>query len=765
MKQSNAPLTLVNHLRVEDEIIHSDRTWATISEDNNLNFKDTIQLYQHQRTTIKSMADVEDARVASVFSNKYAGLTTGHVKIETSAMILSEPFGSGKTVMVLGLMLLRPIPRAVAMHLNALVIIPPKNRWANNVNALTYSHEIIRKFTGPRALIRVNLIVVGSAVLTQWENAIRDFTHLRVFVVGDYYKLVQLRTMITNHVLSAKYDVVLLKNGKVTGNIDQLGEGPRRDYRSMISVVGELTTSQCWARVVYDDFDTITIPPGSCAINALFTIYVSASAEQSAQRTIVKRPVQVTFANITEAIMASGVPLSAVAADPALTTTFNVRNEATYIEDSIRIPIINGFRYVYANPDDNYIRLLGVMGDGDAERIMEMLNGDAVSTAASELGLTTTSVADIFQRMLNDKYDRYIHAQKVLETIHTAKARLEEHIEREDGRIEDPRHPPRQHTAAEIAAIRSALLKKTNPKIEFSSVNLVLEVDQLMAEWELRKDEDGLAISRVIDNVKEGECQICRLPLEGCDTFIVKCCGLIVCDLCGIKGNQIGKRYDYKLKAQTISGSCANCKATIYPMTDLLFLDRNFDITALLDAKGDESEPIVEIVAAPTAEPVVEPTIKNPKLRALLAICTGGIPEAREEHPINIPQLIKGIVDIPGDNHARKVLVFANYNETLNMVENFLVEESILFLRLGGTYQAMADTVKQFVTYGTVMLINSEQTCAGLNMQFATDLVFMHKIMNGAIESQVAGRIQRIGRTCNARIHYLCYKNEKTMVQ
>jgi hypothetical protein len=57
------------------------------------------------------------------------------------------------------------------------------------------------------------------------------------------------------------------------------------------------------------------------------------------------------------------------------------------------------------------------------------------------------------------------------------------------------------------------------------------------ADYLLQKEQDGLAINRVIDNIKEGSCQVCSLPLEDMDAFIVRCCGLIVCDVCGIKGN------------------------------------------------------------------------------------------------------------------------------------------------------------------------------------------------------------------------------------
>jgi uncharacterized DUF497 family protein len=58
------------------------------------------------------------------------------------------------------------------------------------------------------------------------------------------------------------------------------------------------------------------------------------------------------------------------------------------------------------------------------------------------------------------------------------------------------------------------------------------------------------------------------------------------------------------------------------------------------------------------------------------------------------------------------------------------------------------------------MIINSTKHCSGLNLQTATDLIFAHKIIDKDIQSQVAGRIQRMGRTTQARIHFMLYKNE-----
>jgi hypothetical protein len=728
------------------ERIELTSVYATI--DTPAGFHD-IQLYEHQKVVVKAILDAEDRRVLTVRTREYSDLTTSAVKVETSALVLSEPFGSGKTIEILALILWRPIPRAFPVHIN-------------NVDPVThrpeYHTEITQRFTGQDALITPNLIVVGSSVLVQWENAIRDLTSLKVLKIGDVFGLKAFRERYESKRLNT-YDIVLLKNGNVTGSFVLPGEDPTkvRDYRSLVTVMGKLTSGSCWSRVIYDDFDTINIPVDTREINALVTLFVSGT--QKIQ--VLPRENKTVYSDIREMLRAAASPpLESIFRDQILFTNFNIRNEHSFTETSTQITKINAYRYVYANPDDNYIRLLGAMGEEDATGIMEMLNGDAIETAAVALGIKTTSVADIFQKMLDKKYERYLHDQRVLETITRARGVV---------KTLEPHPEGKRHKNTALEEYRATIVKENVPKFKYYSVALDRLLDDMTVEFQAMKESDGLAISRVIDNIKEGMCQICALPLEEFDTFIVRCCGLIVCDMCGIKGNQIRMQYDYKTKSNTLCGSCANCKAPIYPRQDLIFVDRNFDIEALLTAKGDEVAPVATpspVATAPAdSNAPVEPEIKNPKLKCLLQIIRGLTPESQEEFDLHIPRLLIGRLECPCDTAPRRTVVFANYNETLNLVEKFLTEQGIRYLRLGGTAEMKATTVKQFKESYEVLLVNSQVDCAGLNLQFGTDLVYFHKITNKDIESQVAGRFQRIGRPRqNARFHYLCYNNERALM-
>jgi SNF2 family DNA or RNA helicase len=714
-----------------------------------------LSLLPHQQTAVQAMLDAESKRVFSVTSDGV------HCKIVASAIILSEPVGSGKTYMILGMIGHRPIPNAFPAVNNSIVM-----HGNDSIRHRGYGRDesfpipqITVKFTGKNALIKPNLVVVGSSVLLQWEDAIKTNTSFRVFTIIDVHSLKKFRDMLSRDVLH-QFDIILMKNGKVTGNID-LGLGPehkQKDCTSMIWAMSQLTANRCWSRVFYDDFDTISIPAGSYMLNSLFTVFVSATEKRDAAA---RKGDKATYANLAEMFRAKTTPLACVLYDKLLFTNMNVKNDKKFTEDSTKVTKLEQYRYVYDNPDDNYIRVMGALGDDEARETVEALNAGAYGHAAQKWGCESRCASDIFKRMLGKKHEAYMQNVYVLEAIDATRKAV----------INLPEYPEGKKFKAKVLdEIRSAVTKKVSPKVKYFDDRIIAALDELQVEYTRMKERDGIAIQRVIDNVKEGDCQVCHLPLEGFDVFIVRCCGLIVCDTCGIKGNQIALRYNYKVKGNVVCGKCANCRAEIFPQTDLIFVDHNFDMNGLLKAKGDE-EPLEAIVPEAKVEEAVDetaekiPEIKNPKLKCLLKIIRGeNIPE-REVVNNEIKNLLRGREDIPRPaGTPLKVLVFASFDETLNAIEEFLVTHNINYLRLAGSTRQLNETKEQFAKYGTVMLINTQQNCAGLNLHYATDLVFYHKITNENVEAQVAGRIQRIGRKFNARIHHIWYRNERNIM-
>ena len=115
----------------------------------------------------------------------------------------------------------------------------------------------------------------------------------------------------------------------------------------------------------------------------------------------------------------------------------------------------------------------------------------------------------------------------------------------------------------------------------------------------------------------------------------------------------------------------------------------------------------------------------------------------------------------------RKVLVFASYDEAVGNITDKLREKNITFWQLSGTAQNINKSARMFNSCKTtcVLVINSTNYCSGLNLQTATDLVFMHKIMDKSTEIQVIGRGQRLGRNSTLKVWYLLFDNEERFMR
>lgn len=340
-------------------------------------------LLPHQGVVISALLDLENNRKLQV---------AGH-RVESNAIVLSEPFGSGKTIILLSLILLNPIPKAFPFMANHAVLCATKK---------PEYHQIKIKYVGTK-LINHTLIVVGASVLIQWFEAIKQFTPLRVVKIDNYYDIVKFRKSYEKN--SARADIILLKNGLMSGNLDGVDT---LQCRSSVAAMAGITTGGCWARVIFDDFDSIKIPTGITMLPALSTIFVSAT----------KNYAHTKYAG-TSWLNSIYTPLSGVINDSTLFTNFNIRSHEDFISASISMPNINAYACIYDNPDDNYIKLIGAMGDMD--NIMEMLNGDAINAAADALNIKTTSIADIFEKLLDTKYDQYIYDQKLINVLQKAK--------------------------------------------------------------------------------------------------------------------------------------------------------------------------------------------------------------------------------------------------------------------------------------------------------------------------------------------------------
>lgn len=143
---------------------------------------------------------------------------------------------------------------------------------------------------------------------------------------------------------------------------------------------------------------------------------------------------------------------------------------------------------------------------------------------------------------------------------------------------------------------------------------------------------------------------------------------------------------------------------------------------------------------------------------SLVYIQTGKeTPGCNGEHEPNVQPSTKveKIGQLIEDRPDGKFLVFSEYDETFLPICRLMEERGISFSQIKGhirTKERVIDTFKNGTT--RVIFLNSRYNGAGINLQEATDIILFHE-MSSAMETQIVGRANRIGRTIPLDVHHL----------
>ena len=108
----------------------------------------------------------------------------------------------------------------------------------------------------------------------------------------------------------------------------------------------------------------------------------------------------------------------------------------------------------------------------------------------------------------------------------------------------------------------------------------------------------------------------------------------------------------------------------------------------------------------------------------------------------------------------RKILIFSEFEQSFNDIENYLMNSPFKYDKLKGSTSAINNKVRKYKEDDIdILLLNSKYFGSGLNLENTTDMFIFHK-MNTSMEKQVIGRAQRPGRKDQLKVYRLCYDNE-----
>ena len=121
---------------------------------------------------------------------------------------------------------------------------------------------------------------------------------------------------------------------------------------------------------------------------------------------------------------------------------------------------------------------------------------------------------------------------------------------------------------------------------------------------------------------------------------------------------------------------------------------------------------------------------------------------------------LEALLDIIKSKPDKRLMVFSEYNSTLNTLTEEFLSNKIDYSSIKGHSSTIERTLNNFKEKKfNVLLLNATHFGAGLNLQFTDEIIIWHR-MSGDLERQVIGRAQRLGRKTPLEITYLCYDNE-----
>ena len=723
--------------------------------------------------------------------------------------MLSVKFSFGKTVSALALICAQKYPlntdttfpllsvhsdfnadRLNRMHINAK---DPANCNAK-YNNFTLNSEYgvfpeIAQCDDDEIFIPITMVAAASSIITQWENNIKKFTNLKYFIISDVRALKKFEQMRHNMEELLTYDIILIKVGSITGNFNVIGETRRFQLtRSILEAIRLILNSCKIARFIIDDFDVIKLTKSDYLINACFTWFISATRRQSGIKCRLYEN-----SEPTEQLMFNNMESPAIAftADDVLSNIFNLRCDDYYVDEHINTTEVTFRKIIVKGTATKLLHQLNI-----SPEIIEMVNGDAIGQAAQALGLEVSSIGELINRIMGNYinnitksiqilnrikllYDKinYMDAANPFEPMPTASEMTGDIPDNGETASEMTDNPNSENIINSIRKIITLLnnadytkfidgdmsfLDLKGKPIHISSLQKphIEQITNLKIKMTEQYKSNSIIMDRMRDNIREGHCQCCSLPFDDNFAYILgNCCQIIICEECISIDN--GTR-----AKKTLINRCPNCSSEInyFDKKSLIRIGENIDLG---DTLSDDiyniyecSEEKISVDSSSNKE------ISNMKIKALLQILesnnkiVGDYCISDDIVPPYISGLLLGVQDIPNPG-INKFLIFSLLTETTHLLSKELTDRNIVHNILNGTISQKKKIISEFeFSHSNILLVTATNDCAGLHLPFVSHIIFYHKIIDPNIESQIAARGQRLGRTFNLEIISLLYEME-----
>ena len=729
------PWNDANHEYLSTRLLTQD---DPVSEQTPVGFKG--ELYMPQRTLLAAMITLEKNPSLNI---KH---TTGIRYCQTQMGRISEKFSFGKTVVALALI--------CSKHDQACMPSLQQRPITNITNygiQLNFIPEITVQY---QHFTQITVVAVSSSIISQWVNNIKQFTNLRYFVLENVHDLRNFEPIYRSGQIS-EYDLILVKVGQVTTSFKVAGEskncGLKGDViksRPLIEALSYIFEGVPVARFIIDDYDTLKLSKLDCLLPALFTWIISATRRRKncAITHIPKDPA--TIESFFRQNLTSNFSIANIAFDDVVNTVFSLRCAPSYIDSYINSTSIT-FRkcFVTGGLIAKILRDLQV-----PEEVVEMLNANAVKTAAQMLNIEAVTVGAIINQVVGASMNKL---KKAIQTIN--------HIEYVNKALslKDPKYISSKKDPETIKILRNAIKEGSIKNIDDAIQNITCNATEMLKllEESAKVDQDnyGKSLERMRSNIREQHCQCCMIPFDETDVktkepvyILSGCCQIIVCETCITLTHN---------KIRSFIKRCPNCATNINVASSIIRIGDEFDIKEAL--KNDH---FIEDLKLEDLK-LEDPKLEDPKLRALVQIINKEITVGSIRDIITdsyITKLLDGKRNIPWPAGKKfKLLVFTMFSESTQFIATSLTKYAIPFYALKGTRSQKDEIIRSFREDDVnVILVTAAKDCGGLDLPFISHIVYYHKVIDRNVEAQVAGRGQRIGREHNLEIVSIINESE-----
>jgi len=655
---------------------------------HNYNLKTT--LLEHQLIDVEFMYHIESRQLHD----------TDNGQCIIKAGVLSEPLGSGKTLIILAL-----ISRGSDITKSDI-----RPLYINDIVDTYIGYNSVSLKRVFKKVIKPTVVLCASNILLQWQSNIETHTYLKVYTILSVKQLRMFSELVKSDKIN-EYDIILVKNSYISSKItiDGYNDYPTQLRKPHIKDILRnimINLGVACSRLVYDDFDMMMID-SRAPIPTYFTWFVSSSYYSN-------KPV------ISSRKYSPATPLSIVL-DYDFYNSHMIRNSdklwklrkvqcpPDFTNFCIKPSKLKFYQYDFIS---NISIMATIIGQLSSNEVRDMVMSDALKSAAHYTNSKHPNVGSIIRTLLNNNYEEWDKLTKFIKFVDNI---FNSNLETDNEYIYN------------IDTDELVFPDKINQSI-------VDELTILKDEATEKKEKIGVALDRVKERLCELDCNICTLPLAEDKCVIYACCGFITCVGCCVNGCRFNKD----------KGTCIYCRSDLTIKELVLVSPIDFD-----NIRQENTDAKVEISFT---HPVS-------KIDIILELITNhNTSYERDIITPDIYNLLTGDTILPEPTDSeRRYLICGQYDETVNMVYETIKHKNIKVDKLMGNVHGQRIILNNFKKGIINVLIIGNEHFAGLDLSYVTDLIFMQTIYNIEISKQVIGRIQRYGRVNQGTVHFMNY--------